>query len=245
MNRIRTLPIVFECNNYFILNKPYFMFSQPGDVAARFRNYPHHARPPVVLDELRHQHGLGNASALEWRTVHRLDANVTGGMLITKNKNAAIQFSKNLQKGGNKGYKMIRRYVAMVQGDSVKKYEKDEGVISSLGMTSKYKRFDERCFILELVTGGKHQVRRHLAEAVGQPILNDTRFGGIHVPGTDEEQIALHSACIKTSIGLQNRKHLIPMQMNNNGKLWNPLYIDNNGDFIPKIREILLEDWSF
>ncbi|QLL31908.1 hypothetical protein HG536_0C00750 [Torulaspora globosa] len=245
MSKLRSLPIVFECNNYFIVNKPYGMFSQPGDMGQQYAHHPHKSKPPVVLDELKRQYGDRPGGCLEWRTVHRLDACVTGGMLIVKNKNAAIQFSKNLRRGGNKGFKMTRKYVALVgDGEIHPKYTGDSGIIQCLGMVTKYRRFDERCYVLELVSGGKHQIRRHLAQGVGQPILNDNRFGGILVPGTEPTQIALHSACIKTVMGFQRRAHLIPMIYNNDGKLWDSKYVDSKGNFIPEIQRVLLNDSS-
>lgn len=220
------------------------MFSQPGDLNAWFRHYPHRHRPPVVLDQLIQERGSSDKFASEWRTVHRLDACVTGGMLIARNKNAAIQFSKNLRKGGYKGFKLTRRYVALVNGKIAEKYLPDEGLISCLGMTSKYKRFDENCMVLELVTGGKRQIRRHMSEAVGTPILNDAKFGGLQIVEANPEQIALHSASIHTMIGLQTRKHLIPMIYNNNGVLWDSKYLHKDGTFIEEIRKVLLEEWN-
>ncbi|CCE93315.1 pseudouridine synthase PUS5 TDEL_0F05040 [Torulaspora delbrueckii] len=241
----RTLPVVCECSNYFIVNKPYGMFSQPGDLGQKYAHYPVKAKPPVVLDELRRQYGKGRVDAGEWRTVHRLDACVTGGMLLVKNKNAAIQFSKNLRAGGNKGFKMTRRYVAIVgEGEIGTKYRSDTGVIQCLGMTTRYRRFDEKCYVLELISGGKHQIRRHLAQGVGQPILNDEKFQGSLVPGTNPAQIALHSACIKTTVGFQKRSHLIPMVYNNDGKLWDPKYVDREGNFNLELQRMLLNDWT-
>lgn len=245
MSKLRSLPIAFECNNYFIVNKPYGMFSQPGDMGLQYAHHPVKARPPVVLDELKRQYGNQREGSEEWRTVHRLDACVTGGMLLVKNKNAAIQFSRNLRLGGNKGFKIVRRYVALVgDGEIHRKYTEDKGIIQCLGMVTKYRRFDERCYVLELVSGGKHQIRRHLAQGVGQPILNDGKFGGILLPGTDPTQIALHSACVKTVMGFQRRAHLIPMIYNNDGKLWDSKYLDAEGNFIPEIQRMLLNDWT-
>ncbi|KAH3682394.1 hypothetical protein WICPIJ_006639, partial [Wickerhamomyces pijperi] len=43
------------------------------------------------------------------RGVHRIDKNVTGGLLLAKTKFAAGSFSRNLKLGGNTGFKFIRR----------------------------------------------------------------------------------------------------------------------------------------
>lgn len=220
------------------------MFSQPGDMNMWFKHYPERARPPVVLNTLLEEQGTNDITASEWRTVHRLDACVTGGMLIAKNKNAAIQFNKNLRKGGYKGFKIRRRYVAQVEGKVAERYLHDEGIITSCGMISKYRRFDENCLILELVTGGKHQIRRHLSEALNTPIHNDIRYHGPEIHGAHPKQIALHSASINTAIGFQRREHLIPMIYNNDGKLWNSKYVGESGHFIAPIQDILSQEWK-
>lgn len=238
------IPVTYRCNNYIIANKPYNVLSQPG-LESHLKHQPGTRRPPVIIDALKEQQGRYNPFVSEWRTVHRLDRYVTGGMLIAENKNAAIQFSRNLKKGGNSGFKFTRRYVALVEDPKPGKIIEPEGEICSEGMVSNYRKFDENCFLFELITGDKHQIRRHLAKYIGQPVLNDTKYGGNLVKGIVSNQLALHSACIKTKIGSQYREHLIPMVFKNNGFLWSSKYLDKNGYFIPEINKLLLEDWDF
>ncbi|AQZ17309.1 PUS5 (YLR165C) [Zygosaccharomyces parabailii] len=244
------LQIVYECNHYLLVNKPPNVLSQPGDsnrwfLRGVYKNQ-HDNRCKVLLDELRAQRFLQSKDIMEWRLVQRLDCCVTGGILIAKNKNAAACFSRNLKLGGNKGFKLKRKYVALVQEipDS-KTHLKDCGLIDKNGMISKYRRFDENCILVELVTGKKHQVRQHLSKELKQPILNDIKYSGLQIAGADAAQIALHSAFVKTLIGQQNREHLIPMIFRNDETLWNRRYLEPNGQFIPEIRKLLLEDWDF
>lgn len=233
-----------------IVNKPPKVLSQPGNVKhwikhASNKDQQNH-KSIVLLDELRAQSSSSAKELLEWRLVHRLDSCVTGGMLVAKNKNAAACFSRNLKMGGNRGYKVKRKYVAMVHGTvHGSEYGSDYGLIDKEGMISKYRRFDEHCLIMELVTGKKHQIRQHLSYELKQPILNDFKYLGPHIEEADSDQIALHSACIKTKIGLQDREHLIPMNFQNNGKLWPRQYLDEDGQFIPEIQKMLLEEWDF
>ncbi|GAV52883.1 hypothetical protein ZYGR_0AI01650 [Zygosaccharomyces rouxii] len=245
------LNIVHECNNYFLINKPPNVLSQPGNVHrwiyhGIYKNQ-HVNTPKIVLDELKAQSNCRKSDYDNWRLIHRLDSCVSGGLLIATNKNAAKYFSRNLKEGGNKGFKIDRRYVAMVDDKKTcnHNYVNDYGIIKKMGMISKYRRFDEKCILLELVTGQKHQIRKHLSHVIGQPVLNDVKYGGPLIPHTDPLQIALHAAYIKTKIGLKKREHLIPMTFNNDGELWDRRYLDEQGNFIPEIQKMLLEEWEF
>lgn len=257
VRNILRIPVVYECKHYLIVNKPPNVYSQPPDKRRVSKSDP----PYVVLPELKQEYG---ESAKEWRLVHRLDSVVTGGMLIAKDKRSSELFSRNLRHGGNKGYKLTRRYVALVNGvpgglRCSPEFDKDHGVIvtetgTGERMVTKYVRVDSRCYILELVTGKKHQIRRHMAEVLGSPILNDTRYGAppvmlgspqgsprVHLGG----QIGLHSACVFTRVGMQERAHIIPVLYNNCIPLWPEEYVDRDGMFRRDITDILLQrDWG-
>ncbi|CCD26005.2 pseudouridine synthase PUS5 NDAI_0G02300 [Naumovozyma dairenensis CBS 421] len=240
------IKIIFDCNNYIIVNKPFGVFSQPGDLGAWFLKNPNSkAGPRVLLDEVPNTFSRNVQSFDKLRTVNRLDACVTGGMLLAKNKNAAEMFSRNLRKGGNSGFQISRRYVALLDTNQIDDFQalRESGTMISDDMVSKYKRLDEQCILLELVTGKKHQLRKQLASILKQPILNDCKNGGLRIPEVDENQIALHSAFIKTKVGLQERKHLIPMTFDNNGNLWLRKYCDAKGHFSPEIIRLLDEGW--
>lgn len=246
-NLLPKIPILYECNNYIIINKPFGVYTQPADLHTWFQRYPGRPEGPrYLLDELantfkREEEEKKNFQEL--KTVHRLDVCVTGGMLLAKNKTAAINFSRNLKKGGSSGFPLKRRYVALLN-DSLKKTLRPTGTLEMNGMVTKYKLFDDQCIILELITGKKHQLRKQLSSILKQPILNDVKYGGSYLPGTDKEQIALHSAYIETRVGLQKRSHIVPMIFNNNGKLWNRQYIDSQGFFCAGITKILTDTWN-
>ncbi|KAH3684975.1 hypothetical protein WICPIJ_004054 [Wickerhamomyces pijperi] len=156
------------------------------------------------------------------RGVHRIDKNVTGGLLIAKTKFAARSFSRNLKLGGNTGFKFIRRYVGLIPSEdivsnspileSIQFYnDKNKGRIvshdeegrQSITDFIKYDKLNVRGYqmiILQLTTGRKHQIRKHLSEILGKPLRNDVKYGAV---GLIQPQncIGLHSAFIETHVG--------------------------------------------
>ncbi|SCU81829.1 LADA_0C01310g1_1 [Lachancea dasiensis] len=230
--------IIYNCKCYLVVNKPIGVFSQMPDLAKWASNNDGNP-PPVLLDLVRTEANNKGQSAEEWRTVHRLDTNVTGGVLIAKTKSAAASFSKNLRKGGNAGNKLIRKYIALVDGET--NHIPDQGHLEYDGMKSWFRKIDSGALALQLCTGRKHQIRLQLSK-IGIPIKNDLKYGGAPINGAGR-QIGLHSAMIHTQVGLQRRKHLIAI---NSGQesLWSE-YIDDCGNFKPAVERILLEDWVF
>ncbi|CUS22110.1 LAQU0S04e08438g1_1 [Lachancea quebecensis] len=234
MSRKVPINLVYEARNYIIVNKPPGVFCQPPD-----RNVWHklqYKEPPVLLDLLESQVPTYTA---DWRSVHRLDTNVTGGVLVAKNKNAAAMFSRYLKKGGNHGYKLTRRYVALVDGSTANL--PDTGTISEHGRISKFKKAGPQVLVLQLCTGKKHQIRQQLSQCLKLPIINDLKYGGPQVAGV-RHQIALHSAFIQTQVGVQQQTHLVPV-VKKWRSLWS-MYVDKEGHFCPQIRRVLTEDWG-
>ena len=249
----RQIPIIFENAHYLIVNKPPGIPSQPPDTRTWGRTHPG-LDPTPLLDRFKTIYCSYKQVEL-YRTVHRLDHCVTGGMLIAKTKDASIKFSRFLQKGGNKGYKLLRKYVAIVErpscldkrfNDQVNNGSHYNSLVSHDGrQITKFKLIDEQCIVLQLVTGKKHQIRQHLSQILNQPILNDQKYGSTSKLTTPfKDQIALHSACIITKIGLQTQTHLIPMKFNNTGKLWSRRYVNEEGEFISQIKDVLIENWD-
>lgn len=149
------IKVIFEAKNYVIVNKPAGIFCQPPDLN---KSKLCEETAPVLMDMLRHQFP---DVASNWRTVHRLDTNVTGGLVIAKDKNSAAMFSRNLRKGGNHGFKLTRKYVAIV-GNKAKDLP-EEGVLGGPGMLSWYKKGDPGLLVMQLGTGKKHQLRWQLS----------------------------------------------------------------------------------
>ncbi|AMD19025.1 HBR124Cp [Eremothecium sinecaudum] len=227
------LPLISQNSHYIIVNKPCGVLCQPPDIRTWYRH--HNYDPPVLTELLIEQYG--NDWRNELRSVHRLDKDVTGGVLVACNKNAAAKFSTNLAYGGNRGFKFIRRYVAVVSGEMINNIP-NEGRILMGDTVSDYKRLYPNLLILQLGTGRKHQIRRLLRDVFKQPIKNDVKFGASLVSGIGPV-IGLHSGFISTQIGLKKESHLIPIPSDvGTLKLWHK-YIDNKGNFSTVIAETL------
>ncbi|CAD6637309.1 XXYS1_4_G0040340.mRNA.1.CDS.1 [Saccharomyces cerevisiae] len=253
MSLKKQIPIIFENTHYFIVNKPPGIPSQPPDCRTWGRTHPN-LDPTPLLERFKAIYYSHREVEL-CRTVHRLDHCVTGGMLIAKTKDASVKFSRFLQKGGNHGYKLQRKYVAIVESSGrfnkpnnyeIKYGPKYNFLISHGGREiTKFKEVDENCIVLQLVTGKKHQIRNHVSQILNQPILNDKKYGStVNFPELFNDQIALHSACIITKIGLQTKTHLIPMEYNNTGQLWSRKYVNEEGEFTLPIKDVLMENWD-
>ncbi|AET39263.1 pseudouridine synthase PUS5 Ecym_4187 [Eremothecium cymbalariae DBVPG len=229
------LPILFQNKHYIIVNKPNGVLSQSPDLRTWWLH--HKYEPPVLMDLLRTQYP--DICQAQWRTVHRLDATVTGGILISCTRTAASKFSKNLALGGNSGYKFTRKYIALVTGSSIDSFP-DEGRLMINDMVSDYKRLGDNLVLFQLHTGKKHQIRIQLSKVFQQPIVNDVKYGADAIPNL-EDIIGLHSALISTEIGLTRENHLIPIPCDSNArKLWNG-YVDANGEFNDLITESLYD----
>ncbi|EJT42908.1 PUS5-like protein [Saccharomyces kudriavzevii IFO 1802] len=253
MSLKRQISIIFENAHYFIVNKPPGTPSQPPDSRTWKRTHPD-LDPTPLLENFKTLYS-SDKQVESCRTVHRIDHCVTGGMLIAKTKDASAKFSRFLRKGGNNGYKLQRKYVAIVEQPSrlnetsnsdINYGPQYNSLISHDGkQITKFKKVDDQCIILQLVTGKKHQIRYHLSQILNQPILNDQKYGSTaKLPRAFKNQIALHSACITTKIGLQTKWHLIPMKYNNTGELWPRKYVSEEGEFISSIKDVLMENWD-
>ncbi|ODV97896.1 hypothetical protein PACTADRAFT_47732 [Pachysolen tannophilus NRRL Y-2460] len=215
-----------------------------------------------LLPLLASQYSYLNASNLQ--LVHRLDNFVTGGMLISKDKNSAKNFSKYLRNKSvdnneNKGWAFKRRYVAVVDKPSLidssyvqitkeRNYIKglvdrpidDKDSITKFILPRKSPFEDKSLIILELVTGRKHQIRKHL-QFLDLACLNDSKFGSTYIfDKADKRQIGLHSSFIQIQIGLQEpKKFLIPI-LYGKKSIWNG-FIDANGYFPEYINKYLFD----
>lgn len=207
-NMSARLKVVYDGMHYMIVYKSAGVLSQPG-LASDSR--------PVLMSELR---GL-LSETLDLYSVQRLDACVTGGTVVAKNKRAAMMFSRYLKQGGGSGYGLTRRYLARINAQPVC----DEGTIESPGMVTYYRRVRDDCVVVELKTGKKHQIRKHLALNLNCPIVNDTYYGGSVVKGVNG-QIALHSAFVRTRIGKNMQDHLVGIEPPEQ-TLWKSILTEN------------------
>ena len=146
----RNSDLIFMNKNYAVFNKPPMVVSQPPDLRTWYKS--HDYDPIIFLDLLKEQESAIPSEVLhDIRIIHRIDTNVSGGMVLALNKIAAQMFSRNLQRGGNVGYTITRKYVAKV--GSPKAYANlKQGLVMQKGAISYFKRVDSEHVVVQLVT---------------------------------------------------------------------------------------------
>lgn len=122
-------------------------------------------------------HKLLNCAERPAMLVHRLDRATSGLMLICHSKQSARQFSNLFQTG-----EVDKRYQAIVHGD-FSHYEPELEVNTPIdGKTAKslFTHIDSDAhhslLDIKLLTGRKHQIRKHLSE-LKHPIVGDRLYG--------------------------------------------------------------------
>lgn len=137
--------------------------------------------------------------------VHRLDRETSGLLVVAKNWDAKIALQDNWDR-------VTKRYLAVARGHFAAREgtyeshltENTAHVVYSVSNPAhgKYARTDYRVLkegngltLLELtlLTGRKHQIRVHLAEA-GHPIVGDEKYSKRKEPN---KRLALHSAALE------------------------------------------------
>ena len=108
--------------------------------------------------------------------VHRLDREASGLMLIAHQRRAASALSQIFQQN-----KISKIYRAVVKGkpeqQGVIELTLDEKTARTEYRLLKYsEQHDEATLEVSIVTGRKHQIRRHLA-AIGHPVMGDPAYG--------------------------------------------------------------------
>jgi len=136
-------------------------------------------------------------------SVHRLDKETSGVMIIAKNYNSAKLLTSLFRLR-----KVHKTYLAICHGifknkkgeirGNLIKYEKEKKV-SELAITN-YNVISSNNFFsfLELkpVTGRKHQLRKQLS-FMGNPIVGDVKYNNIKSKNKDQKKLMLHSYKIK------------------------------------------------
>lgn len=112
--------------------------------------------------------------------VHRLDREASGLMLIAHSRKAAAALSA-LFATQDYNTKLRKLYEVEVRGEVATQGQFDTPLDGKAALTC-YTRLsydavrNASCVQVELVTGRKHQIRRHFAEA-GFPVLGDPQYG--------------------------------------------------------------------
>ncbi|KAL6945218.1 hypothetical protein ACO0QE_002666 [Hanseniaspora vineae] len=189
----------------------------------------------------------------DWAPIHRIDACVTGGMLVSRTSSAAQMFSRNLKKRGRKGWPFKRRYLGLLSEEIADQSKRECGLIHLLdnknekAALTKYKRVRDNLYAFELETGRKHQIRTGCSFGLRTPIVGDFKYSTTqtYFKGLDHGHnvIALHSACVKTQVGGQKENlHFIPVPKEVI-PLWSK-YVNKDGEFHKDILDKLQEDFG-
>ncbi len=183
--------IVFENQDYCILNKPSGIASQPGSKVKK-----------NIIDILNF-----NSSKSNYYIVHRLDLETTGLMLIAKNREYAVKFSNAFQKK-----EITKTYIAIIKG----KIKSNSGEVLTDeeidGKKVTYKSYfevilkNERYSYIKinLITGKKHQIRKQFS-SLGHPVIGDDKYN----LEKNKNDLMLHSSEIEFSYKDKNHKYKI------------------------------------
>lgn len=135
--------------------------------------------------------------------VHRLDRAATGLILVAHSKKATVALTNLFQQR-----EINKQYQAIVQGQFPASPEvltlnglvEDRPAVSHVRLIEYSSQRDCSLVNVEIETGRKHQIRRHLSEA-GYPILGDRLYGTEKSPSTDLQltAVSLSFTCPITS----------------------------------------------
>ena len=119
---------------------------------------------------LRCAHGL----AFRMGALHRLDKDTSGIICFSQSLLGAQWFSQRLREKSIKKY-----YIGIVEGrmpdGTIATHEKGEALTHCTRLA--YNRAQQlSCMLFTLVTGRKHQIRKH-AQHAGHPLIGDIRYG--------------------------------------------------------------------
>lgn len=186
-------PLVPECvadeGQYSVWYKPADLLSQGNE----FGDHCSLLRQAELLLEPRRETFL----------VHRLDREATGLMLVAHNGEAAGKLSQMFA-----GREVEKRYWVKVQGifgpvDTHKTLSEpldDKPATSQVRVLEVHEGSNTSLLEVEIETGRKHQIRRHLASA-GFPVVGDERYGGPVAP-----MLCLTSMVLKFKCPLSGKK---------------------------------------
>ena len=191
--------ILFENEHYLVLNKPYNLAVQSGTKTGK-----------NIFDILK------NYSETEYPTphlVHRLDAETTGILIISKTHKSAKFFSEAF-----KNQTITKSYLALVDGVLENKNgtlknelsyiennkEKVHLSITNYRVISETK--DLSLLLLNPETGRKHQLRRQLS-FIKHPILGEKKYTNKGLNKSKELHLMLHAYKVEFLINSKKTVH--------------------------------------
>jgi 23S rRNA pseudouridine1911/1915/1917 synthase len=198
------VPVLYEDNDVFVVNKPYGMIVHPVEGA----NIMTGTLVNAVLEKIKKDQFDGLRPGI----VHRIDKDTSGLLVIAKNRKAYDDMVSQFKNRTVKKY-----YLALVYG--ILKYP--EGIIESpikravvnrkkmcvssensgKNAVSVYKTLrtfnvrngKHRCSLLEIQikTGRTHQIRVHMS-SIGHPVIGDVVYGNRKINNYFEHKFNLH-----------------------------------------------------
>ena len=195
------LDILYEDDDYLIVNKPKGMVVHPG--AGHFTGTLVNGLLFHCKDNLSEINGV-----LRPGIVHRIDKDTTGTLIVCKNNKSHNNIAAQLSE-----HSITRKYRGIVSGI----IKEDEGVINApigrhktdrkkMAITDKGKRAVTKYRVLKrfkqytyaeftLETGRTHQIRVHMA-SIHHPLLGDEVYGPAKCPVKGLEGQTLHAMTI-------------------------------------------------
>lgn len=195
------LDIIYEDDDYLIVNKPKGMVVHPG--AGHFNGTLVNGLLYHCKDNLSEINGV-----LRPGIVHRIDKDTTGTLIVCKNNKSHSNIAAQLSE-----HSITRKYRGIVTGV----IKEDEGVINApigrhktdrkkMSITDKGKRAVTKYRVLKrfkqytyaeftLETGRTHQIRVHMA-SIHHPLLGDEVYGPAKCPVKGLEGQTLHAMTI-------------------------------------------------
>ncbi|MGQ9856962.1 MAG: RluA family pseudouridine synthase [Fervidobacterium sp.] len=176
------LNILFEDEELIVLNKPAGVSVHPGKAVNK----------PSLIEGLKH---YGEKNGFEPFLVHRLDKDTSGVLIVAKNRQAARELSELISSRD-----VEKIYTALVFG-TVKPQKitlpvDGQEAISNVKPIKRFKskisgKSQELTLLrVEIETGRKHQIRKHLA-GIGAPIVCDNDYGDFRMNREFEKKYSL------------------------------------------------------
>lgn len=192
----------------------------PARLIADFRSYSIWYKPPGMLSQgnewgdhlsllrFAEQHFDGNRAVF---LLHRLDREASGLVLIGHTKAAAAAFGKLIA-----AQQLSKTYLVQVKGQLAPQLIATGEITSPLDGKTCTTRFqllsyepvsNSSWLEIDLVTGRKHQIRRHFA-AIGHPVMGDPRYGEAN---KNETGLALQACAMSFRCPMQQHPRQIKL----------------------------------
>ncbi len=189
------LKILYEDNNFLIVNKPPFLTTIPGPSD----------RKTTLINIVKAHLVKEDAPSKIPRVVTRLDRNTSGIVLFAKHKfahtllNRALMERRDIKKyyialvSGNikKNHGLINQPITRIEGDYIRRKVGEGGKesITEYWVQKRYQNFTE--IKIQIHTGRTHQIRVHFAW-LKHPLIGDELYGGFSSPYISRQ--ALHAS---------------------------------------------------